>query len=80
MVEELKGTEVVIVNLSRECVRLAARAEAAEANLAKMRNDVKRLGSMEAFGSPRMITKDDDELIARIDYARAILDGEAKHD
>jgi hypothetical protein len=41
-----------------------------QARCAELEKALDRLGSMEAFENPRVVTKHDAELLARIDFAR----------
>lgn len=50
------------------------RAEQAEADKRALEQALERLGSMEAFGLPRMVNRHDYELLARINFARAAIE------
>lgn len=54
---------------------VAAERERYAPEIERLRNAIERLGSMEAFSISRSIRPGvDDELIARIDYARSMLE------
>ena len=60
--------------------KIKAALSAAEARIERLEKALKRLGDMEAFTVSRVITAHpgDKELIARVDFARAALEGETK--